>query len=68
MQSSVTTYWTVQCIYARGGGTVGLVVRIEELIAEHHPGIILLGDGAQSAMLRKAVLKVLSKISLGSRP
>ena len=40
-----------------------MVVRIEELIAKHHPGVILLGDGAQSAMLRKAVLKVLSKNS-----
>ena len=40
-----------------------MVVRIEELIAEHHPGIILFGDEAQSAMLHKAVLMVLSKTS-----
>ena len=40
-----------------------MVVRIEEFIAEHHPGKILFGDEAQSAMLRKAVLMVLSKTS-----
>lgn len=39
--------------------TVRVVARIEELIAEHNPGVILLGDGTQSATLRKAVLRVL---------
>ncbi|MFM7188650.1 MAG: hypothetical protein ACKO14_12625 [Armatimonadota bacterium] len=36
-----------------------LVMHVMELVSMHHPDVVLMGDGTQSATLRKAVLKAL---------
>ena len=36
-----------------------LVMHVMELVSTHQPNVVLMGDGTQSATLRKAVLKAL---------